>query len=448
MSLRFCRLFLFHCFGWVAVVLGISAEAGASDVSTAVLQEGDLITFDKVDSLRSFLPEELWSNRQFFFYDGMKLEVGPSFRDYSPAAPYLAKSKEFLGQAKIGPGGSMENYQAGQAFSMDQIDCKSDPNAGAKVMWNYATHWAGDGSNLSFHYSYWDRGERLPLFYQGQAKAVLLAHRVEPQFWEGGKDGHLFRKNEKRSSAMGAEVEMPPEYRGVMLLSFRYKDAAGPAFESTGIDTWVYVPTLRRVRRISGAQRTDAIAGTDFSMEDANSFDGVIPEFDWECLGETDLLAPVNSIVKAYPFTKEHNFGPFGLSFANDRWELRHTIKVRFKPKDETHPYSTKIIYLDKQTLKTLYSFAYDRKGDLWKVIMHNGRWSEDDPEYFRGWPGIDEPKALTSVGDVIVNVQTGSGNRIEFWDNNGTPYLNSKGKINRGKVRSYIDVGRLTRGH
>ena len=60
---------------------------------------------------------------------------------------------------------------------------------------------------------------------------------------------------------------MPPEYRGVMLLSFRYKDAAGPAFESTGIDTWVYVPTLRRVRRISGAQRTDAIAGTDFSME-------------------------------------------------------------------------------------------------------------------------------------------------------------------------------------
>ena len=42
---------------------------------------------------------------------------------------------------------------------------------------------------------------------------------------------------------------------------------------------------------------------------------------------------------------------------------------------------------------------------------------------------------------DVIANVQTGTGNRIEFWDSHGTP-LKSKGKIRR-----YIDVGRLTKG-
>ena len=39
------------------------------------------------------------------------------------------------------------------------------------------------------------------------------------------------------------------------------------------------------------------------------------------------------------------------------------------------------------------------------------------------------------------MNVQTGTGNRIEFWDRTGTP-LDSKGKIRR-----YIDVGRLTKG-
>ena len=47
----------------------------------------------------------------------------------------------------------------------------------------------------------------------------------------------------------------------------------------------------------------------------------------------------------------------------------------------------------------------------------------------------------LTIVSDMIVNVQTGTGNRIEFWDNHGSP-LKSK-----GKVRRYIDVGRLTKG-
>jgi hypothetical protein len=44
-------------------------------------------------------------------------------------------------------------------------------------------------------------------------------------------------------------------------------------------------------------------------------------------------------------------------------------------------------------------------------------------------------------VSDIIVNVQTGTGNRIEFWDAHGTP-LPSKGKIRR-----FIDVGRLTKG-
>ncbi len=438
---------------WVLIVtlVGVgwtdSGFAGEDAGAAFPFTEGDVVGLDRVDALRPYLPEELWANRQFYFYEGMQMEIGPSRRDYAPAAAYLEKSKEFHGIAKIGPGGSMEGFKAGQAFAMDEIDCASDPDAGVKVMWSFATRWSGDGGALSFLYSYWDRGERLPLFYEGDAKAVILSHRVEPQFWEGSKEGNLLRKTEKRTAALGVEVDAPPEYRGTMLLSYRYKDAAGPPFESTGIDTWVYVPTLRRVRRISGAQRTDAIAGTDFSMEDANSFDGIIPEFEWECLGTMDVLAPVNTKVKAYPFDKDHSFGPFGLSFADDRWELRPAVKVRFHPKDESHPYQSKIIYLDRQTMKTLYSFAYDRKGDLWKMIMHNGRWSGDHPDSFPGWPGVPEPNVLMSVGDVIVNVQTGSGNRIEFWNAHSTPFLDKRGNINRGKIKRYINVGRLTTG-
>jgi hypothetical protein len=47
----------------------------------------------------------------------------------------------------------------------------------------------------------------------------------------------------------------------------------------------------------------------------------------------------------------------------------------------------------------------------------------------------------LRYVSDIIINVQTGTGNRIEFWDAEGSP-MQSKGKIRR-----YIDVGRLTKG-
>jgi len=152
----------------------------------------------------------------------------------------------------------------------------------------------------------------------------------------------------------------------------------------------------------------------------------------------------MNTRVKGYPYEKEHNFGPFGLSFADDRWELRDAWLIRMIPKNEDHPYHHKDIWIDKETFAPLYSFAYDRKEELWKIIWHNKRWSEDTSltgEWFPGWDGVPHPRALAVISDIIANVQTGTGNRIEFWDAHGTP-LPSKGKIRR-----YIDVGRLTKG-
>ncbi len=53
----------------------------------------------------------------------------------------------------------------------------------------------------------------------------------------------------------------------------------------------------------------------------------------------------------------------------------------------------------------------------------------------------MPEPRDLRVVCDVILNVQTGTGNRIEIYDFAGTP-LKTKGKIRR-----FIDVGRLNKG-
>jgi hypothetical protein len=370
----------------------------------------------------------------------MRLEIGPFFRDYSPPPEYEAATDRFEGQARIGPGSSLESYTAGQPFPMDEIDCLGDPRAGDKIIWNFDQQWDGDGAGTRYFYSYWDRGEKLPLYYEGASKTVKLANRIEAELLEK-HGGDLFR-GENRKLAFGIEVEAPFDARGIALLTYRYKAADKPEADSRNDDTWVYVPTLRRVRRISSAQRTDAVSGTDFTFDDLRSFAGIPPQYEWECLGEMEMIAPMNSQVKAYPYTKDHNFGPYGLSYADDLWEMRRAVKLRFIPRNANHPYSFKDIYLDKETLVALYSFAYDRKGELWKIIWHNHRWSEDDAEYYPGWAGVPEPNDLRVVSDTIINIQTGTGNRIEFWDSIGTP-LKSK-----GKVRRYIDVGRLDRFH
>jgi hypothetical protein len=77
---------------------------------------------------------------------------------------------------------------------------------------------------------------------------------------------------------------------------------------------------------------------------------------------------------------------------------------------------------------------------------LHNHRWSEDAlaedaDRWYAGWAGVEKPRDLRVVSDTIVNVQTGTGNRIEFWDGHGTPFAS------KGKTRRYIDVGRLTTG-
>jgi hypothetical protein len=407
-------------------------------------QEGDILSLDEVRKLEPFLPEEFWDNRDFFFYEGMQLEIGPTMigptmRDYSPSGPFQAATEKYRGQPRVGPDHSLENYTAGRPFPVEEIDCRSDPLAGAKIMWDFVSN-GGDGQ-AHFFYSYWDRGEQLPLYYEGTGQSVKLAHRFEPKYEP--QEGDLFR-GEKRKGAFGASVDAPFDARGIQLLTYRYKSSDKPRADARNDDTWVYVPTLRRVRRISSAQRTDAISGTDFTFDDLRSFNGIVPQYEWQCLAERQMIAPMNTKVKAYPYEEEHNFGPYGLSFASDRWELRDAWLVRMIPKNDDHPYHHKDIWIDKQTLAPLYSFAYDQKKELWKIIWHNKRWSQDTEltgEWFPGWEEVPEPRALPVVCDIIVNVQTGTGNRIEFWDAHGTP-LPSKGKIRR-----YIDVGRLTKG-
>jgi len=425
---------------------GVASVRAQEDTgpATPTFKEGDVITIDKIESLKPFLPPEVWANRDFFFYEGMKLEIGPFFRDYSPAEAYVAATKKFAGQPQVGPESSLANYTAGQPFPMEQIDCKGDPQAGSKVIWDFDNQWEGDGATSEFLYSYWDRGEQLPLYYQGTSKTIQMSRRVEPEYLDK-QNGDLFR-GERRKSVFGIEVDAPFDARGILVMTYRYKEANNPAASTRNDDTWVYVPTLRRVRRISSAQRTDAVSGTDFTFDDLRSFAGIVPQYEWECLGEADIIAPMNSKVAAYPYKKDHNFGPYGLSYADDRWEMRHVVRVRMTPRNADHPYHHKDIYIDKQTLVALYSFAYDGKEELWKIIWHNHRWSEDklaeDTEpWYEGWESVPQPRDLRVVSDTIINVQTGTGNRIEFWNSHGTP-LDSKGRIRR-----YIDIGRLTKG-
>lgn len=406
--------------------------------------EGQVISRAQAEKLQEWFPAPFWAYRHFFFHDEMKMTIGPAQRDYSPAPVYQRATEKNRGQAKIGTDGSLDEYHSGQPFSSDTIQCQKDSEAGAKWIWNYIYRWQGAGLNTTFRYTYWDRGERLPLFYEGTMAGWQLKHRPEPEYEARG--GDVFA-NEARTWVVGFEMENPPEAKGARFLTNRYAQSYGPLATAIPEETWVYTRQVRRVRKISETQRSAAVAGTDFTFDDLFTFSGLPAQYRWQCLGEATVLAPMNTIVQGFPYSSEEKFGPTGLSYVDDRWELRRAIRLLMTPKDDTHPYSKKEIWLDAQTLEPLYSFAYDRSGALWKVIYHNHRWSEDDlgairaRDWYPSWSGVPEPRDLRIISEVVMNVQTGTGNRLDFWDANGAP-------LSDGRLKRYISIERLRSGN
>lgn len=418
----------FLVIGLISLAFPTRAQEAKEDVPPShPFKEGQVISYETIDLIKNYIPEPFWEHRDFFFFEGMNLEIGPFHVDYGPSEARKALTAKYGGQARIGRDDSLENYLLGRPFPHIDPD---DPQAGIKHAWNMDyKHDALEGK-ASFYYSYWDNGEALPLYYKGTGWLMRLSRRTD----QVERNGDIFR-DETRKGAGGIKVTAPFDERGISIIGYRYLSADGPRDQARYDDAWAYLPALRRVRRFSGAQRNDAIAGTDMTPDDAGSFAGVVPQYQWEYLGDTYVIAPVDTRLSGYPYDENASFGPSGFSLADDIWQLRRAIILEFKPKDEDHIYSRKRFWLDKQTYIPFFSAAYDRRGQLWKLIYHAHRWSESPQQKVK----IEGLRTFYRVCDIVVNVKTGTGNRVEFFDVQPT-------RMSRGEIRRKTDIGRLSR--
>ncbi len=70
-------------------------------------------------------------------------------------------------------------------------------------------------------------------------------------------------------------------------------------------DQWLYLPALRRVRRISSSNRGDYYLGTDLTYEDIKLDTRLSGEMNWERVGEEDIDGVQCIIIEATPKTPE-----------------------------------------------------------------------------------------------------------------------------------------------
>jgi len=81
----------------------------------------------------------------------------------------------------------------------------------------------------------------------------------------------------------------PFDLKGVGFVAYRYID---PQRQD---DTWLYLPQIRRVRRMSSAQRSDALFGQDSDVDSYNGYNGHIAWNEYKLLGEMVTLATLHA---------------------------------------------------------------------------------------------------------------------------------------------------------
>jgi len=143
-----------------------------------------------------------------------------------------------------------------------------------------------------------------------------------------------------------ARFMSPAEIRGVAALTHEHP-------ESTD-DSWLYLPASRRVRRVSGANRTASFQGTEFTYEDLSTL--IIPRYDWTFLADDRLQVD----------GKEEP-----------------VFKLEAKPNYKDTGYSKLVIYLNSKHWRPERIDYYDKAGELLKTLS-NSTWTHQHGRFWR----------------------------------------------------------------
>ena len=401
--------------------------AGTGQVAwSAEVPEGTVISAANIDKIKgdmfeghtigSMLTEKMeWRIRN----SGWKLPIYHS-KEIVLDPKWIKASQANVGRAKINPQTrQVEGWEAGEPFPNVSM---TDPQVAEKVIWNWHlgqmkgdvaaapvwTQLAIDG-NKGIH------AEPLASFIRYSSKGRLSGSK--PTEGDGKELGRqiLF-------------FTAPADMKGVGTFTIMYDSAQVN-------DSWVYIPALRRVRRLSGGAWMDPVGSSDQLQDDLEIFNARPSWYTgYKMLGKRWVLAVANSkqqlwnpngkaYAERYPVME--NAAPYW-NMNNDRFEPREVYVIEATPPNE-HPYSKKVLFADVKYPRIYYAEAYNHKGEFWKFMEFHSFQAKAD--------------------DGFMDVRTAGGAIIDFLRNHGTVFLvdTPKWKTNPiGFKSSEVSLGAL----
>lgn len=345
------------------------------------LTPGQIVRINEIDDLGEVVPPVLLEQ---FRFPEVEIEIQAT-EDHGAHPVFLEATAAHAAKTSLASDGSLQDYIAGQPFVHSRILEASTDQAGLMVAWNNIHRWDSFGYSTQGATTYLLRpsglvtNPELPKYFTGGGEIhrsmSLFYHRVFmshiPMLADQG-----YRLNISGGGQVlykdYIEFTAPFDVAGTRMVIERSLDA----HESDQVIS--YLPTERRVRRLSSRERADSWLGSEMTLDDFEGFSGRVLDYKWNLLGEKSILAVADVKHDVVKF-----FGPMS-NLPYDRWQLRDCYVLEATPIWNGHPYSFRILFVDKQNFHVRLSLIANREGHLWKIIFSIYDWTdpaESQPE-------------------------------------------------------------------
>lgn len=294
-----------------------------------------------------------------------EFEIVPT-RQYYWALPIAEETKKNLGKTKLDKGGYLipETWMGGFPFPNPSGEFK-----GQQIMYNVEKRYN------AFEEIFYEHGEinscnkNLVIDSKGILEGYhnRLAGRclIEPYGW--------FDKRAKdlgESAAFNMAFNAPRDIAGMVQSVTHYLDP------SKLDQSMLYIPSLRRIRKMTATDSQDPIAGFDVIYDDNEGFKQKLSPtrypYKFEVIEEREYLLPAVTLDGSEYITSK------GMELRNLKFERRPIVVVKLTQLDPTYVYSYRIFYIDKETLNFYHIENYDRKGRLYRTYDVYYTWFPD----------------------------------------------------------------------
>ena len=273
----------------------------------------------------------------------------PTKQYYYPL-PYGLKTKETMGKVKQFDDGYLDyaTYTGGIPFPRPD-----GPHKAQQIMYNHEKRY---NNGESYHLLINNLGFNAQHEQDLNSVIEMYSMRVEGRC--------LFKplgyfdqraKDEGESRLNVVKWQSPRDLFGMAYINNTYDD---PDKQHLNM---MYIPAIRRVRRMSGTDVQDPLGGQDMCADDGDLFNQKLSRdryrYEYKVLEEREFLIPfATNDGKGY-------IGREGLEWRDYEFERRPITVVELIQTDPNYIYSKRILYFDRELQLLMFAANYDQKG-------------------------------------------------------------------------------------